>query len=202
MATAGLKPLSKAKRLQRAPLMQPDKNELGDKRLDPKESVAAQREDLLSLRHKKHAFPGQHEGLADADRSTGARLYFTEIIARLQKIKPVFLVKDGIPGNVALYVRKTAGEMAASGYDLTRPQWHNEHKYITGFPKDWLPEWGHLTTDTDGIADKELRGWRSVLMAIIKSEAIGYAEAVAEFGDPADDQRSRFWFEQLATYKK
>lgn len=185
----------------RAPLMQPDKNELGDKRLNPEESVAKEREELLSIRHKKHAFPGQ-DLLSDADRSIGSRIPSGEFITRLQKLNPAILVKDGIPGNVALYVRKSESEMAVDGYDLLRPQWWNEHKYVTGFPTQPLAEWGHLTTDTDGIAEREVRGWRSVLIAAIKAKAFTYEAAVEEFGDPIEDQRSRFWFEQLQGYRK
>lgn len=188
-------------RRRRAPLMQPDRNELGDKRLNPEESVAKQREELLSIRHKEHAFPGQ-DLLVDADRSTGARLPSGEFITRLQKINPAILVKDGIPGNVALYVRKSEAEMIRDGYDLLRPQWWNEHKYVTGFPTEPLAEWGHLTTDTDGIAEKEVRGWRSALIALIKAKAFTYEAAIAEFGDPIEDTRSRFWFEQLQGYRK
>lgn len=188
-------------RRPRAPLMQPDKNELGDKRLNPEESVAKEREELLSIRHKKHAFPGQ-DLLADADRSIGSRIPSGEFIVRLQKLNPAILVKDGIPGNVALYVRKSESEMIRDGYDLLRPQWYNEHKYVTGFPTEPLAEWGHLTTDTDGIAEREFRGWRSVLIAFIKAGAFTYEAAIEEFGDPIEDQRSKFWFEQLQGYRK
>jgi hypothetical protein len=197
MQTAKSRKLS---RRRRAPLMQPDRNELGDRRLNPEESVAKQREELLSIRHKKHAFAGQ-DLLADADRSIGTRMPSGELITRLQKLNPAILVKDGIPGNVALYVRKSESEMAVDGYDLLRPQWYNEHKYVTGFPTEPLAEWGHLTTDTDGIAEREVRGWRSVLIALIKAKAFTYEAAVEEFGDPIEDTRSKFWFEQLQGYR-
>ncbi len=133
----------------------------------------------------------------DADRSNGPRMAYTELIRRLKKIYPPLLVKDGVEGNVALYRRKKGEEMAAEGYDLSRPTWYNEHKYVAGFPKTEIPEWGHLVGDTDGIAEREVRGWRSVLIAFIESGAITYQAAVEEFGNPSDDMRNGHWMQIL-----
>jgi hypothetical protein len=190
----------KLKPLPGAPLVEVDKNELGDKRLNPEEAVVREREDLLSIRHKEHAFPGQ-DLLADADRSTGSQMPAREFIVRLHKLNPAILVKDGIPGNVALYIRKSTAEIECDGYDLRYPQWWNEHRYVSGMPMTSLPEWGHLTTDTDGIAEKEVRGWRSVLIALIKAKAFTYAQAALEFGDPLFDRRSLYWYAQLSKFK-
>jgi hypothetical protein len=189
----------KLKPLPGAPLVEVDKNELGDKRLNPEEAVAREREELLAIRFKKHAISGQ-ESLIDIDRSTGSRIPCGEFLVRLHKLNPAILVKDGIPGNVALYVRKSEIEIECDGYDLTLPMWRNEHKYVSGIPISSLPEWGHLTTDTDGIAEKEVRGWRSVLIALIKARAFTYAAAVEEFGDPVFDQRSSLWYDQLSNF--
>lgn len=191
----------KLKPLPGAPMVEVDKHELGDARLNPEEAVVREREDLLRIRHQKHAIPGQ-ASLVDVDRSTGSRIPCGEFIVRLHKLNPAILVKDGIPGNVALYIRKSEIELECDGYDLTRPMWWNEHKYVSGIPTSLLPEWGHLTTDTDGIAEKEVRGWRSVLIAFIKARVFTYAQAALEFGDPVFDQRSRFWFEQLSQFRK
>jgi hypothetical protein len=180
-------------------LIQPDKNELGDKRLSPEESVAKERASLLDILNKRNIHG--HDDLIQADRSQGSRLHYGELITRLRRLCPSLLVKDGIEGNVALYIRKSQNEMAASGYDLSMPQWYNENKYATGFPKGWIPEWGHLTTDTDNRAEHEIRGWRSVLIALIKTRAITYAAAVNEFGDPSGDQRAQYWMEQLLEFK-
>jgi hypothetical protein len=38
-------------------------------------------------------------------------------------------------------------------------------------------------------------------MTFIKTGICTYKQAVAEFGDPAEDQRSTFWFEQMQEYK-
>lgn len=182
-----------------APYVEPEISMLGDTHLDPVEAVKREREDLLRIRQKDKNH-GQDE-LEKADRSTGARLHYTEFLVKLKRILSGFFVKDGSPGQLALYVAKTESEIAADGYDLSHPQWHNESKYVTGFPKDWIPEWGHLLNDTDGIANREVRGWRSILIAMIKQKLIKYVDVIREFGDPIHDQRSTFWFEQLAQFK-
>jgi hypothetical protein len=172
----------------------------GDAHLDPRESVIRQREELLAKR-EAHKPYGQAE-IQDAGRSLGPRLHYSELVLKLKKLCPRLTVRDGIPGNLALYRPKTEAEMAADGYDLSVPEWYNESKYLTGFPKGHVPEWGHYTLDTDGVAEREVRGWRSILIAFVKQGVCTYAEAVAEFGDPVDDQRSRFWFEQLNPYRQ
>lgn len=172
--------------------------QLGDKHLDPKEAVAREREELLTQISPRKAY-GQAE-LDKPERSTGSRLYYSTLLKKLKNIYPSFLVKDGIPGNVALYQPKTKEQIDVDGYDLTRPAWHNESIYVTGFAKDWIPEWGHFLNDTDGIAEREVRGWRSILIAMIKQGLFTYDAAVEEFGNPEHDQRSRFWFEQLQEY--
>lgn len=172
--------------------------QLGDKHLDPKEAVAREREELTKAIAPRKAY-GQEE-LDNSGRSQGARLYYSVLLRKLKTVYPNLLVKDGIPGNVAVYRPKTESEKINDGYDLSRPQWHNESRYVTGFPKDWIPEWGHYLNDTDGIAEREVRGWRSILIAMIKQGLITYAAAVKEFGNPEHDQRSRFWFEQLHEY--
>lgn len=173
--------------------------QLGDKHLDPKETVVKLREELLSQRENDKIYG--HDELVKAERSQGSRMPYGEFIRRLQCIFPELLVKDGAEGNVALYRPKTATEKIVDGYDLSLPEWYNYHKYVTGCPKDFLPEWGHLTTDTDGIANREVRGWRSMLISFIKSHAVTYDAVVKEFGNPESDQRSNLWFEQLEDFK-
>lgn len=172
--------------------------QLGDTHLDPKEEVARQRENLLNdISHRK-AY-GQ-EDIEKVERSNGSRIYYSVLLRRLRYIYPPMLVKDGIPGHIALYRLKTEDEIANDGYDLSVPKWYNEHKYFTGFPKAAIPEWGHYVNDTDGIALREVRGWRSVLIAMVKQGLTTYEKVIEEFSDPIHDQRSKYWFEQLKEY--
>jgi hypothetical protein len=180
--------------------------QLGDTHLNPEEVVIREREALLNILNKRNM--SHHDELIKADRSIGVRMLYNDLISRLKKLYPPLLVRDGIEGSVALYRLATENEMSADGYDLGAPQWYNEHRYIIGLPKDPLPEWGHLMVDTDNRATCDVnkkgegtRGWRSVLIAFIKSGVITYDAAVKEFGDPATDSRSNVWFETLNEYR-
>lgn len=172
--------------------------ELGDKHLDPKEAVIREREELLHDISGRRAY-GQAD-IEKEERSEGPRMYYSVFLRKLKTLYPQFLVKDGIPGNVAIYRPKTEAEIINDGYDLAAPKWYNEHKYVTGFPKEHIPEWGHYVNDTDGIALREVRGWRSVLIALIKQGIVTYEAVASEFPDPIHDQRSKYWFEQLHQY--
>lgn len=180
---------------KKAPMVEVDPVELTDQRLNPEEAVIKFRAEELKKRERDKPY-GQKE-MDSPERSAGPRIYYTDLIAKLKKLYPALLVKDGSPGNVAIYRRKTESEIIRDGYDLSVPGWYNEHVYATGFPKDYIPEWGHYLNDTDGVALHEFRGWRSVLIAMLKANMFSYKDAVAEFGSPAQDQRSRFWYAQL-----
>jgi hypothetical protein len=182
-----------------APYVEPNKAMLGDKHLNPEESVVREREDLLKIESKKRIH-GQDQ-LEKSDRSLGPRLYFTEILRRLWKCNPRIRVKEGSAGSLALYVQKRKDEYRESDYEPSpNGAFFLDHKYVGGLLKEWLPEWGHVTIDTSLVAHHEVRGWRSVLIALIKAKVITYQSAIEQFGDPFHDQRSQFWFEQTAKH--
>lgn len=186
-------------------LVQTDSAELGDRRLNPEEVVIREREALLreASRSKIH---GQEE-LEDAERSAGPRLYYTEIIRRLRNINSDLQVLEGSPGNVALYKRKHRGEYDGSEVDDKRPapsgfhaDFFKDHTYVGGMVKDWLPEFSHVILDTSNLPVREYRGWRSVIIGLIKQGVLTYAAAVREFGEPTGPRAGR-WSEQLQPYR-
>ena len=183
-----------------APLVEPDIHELGDKRLNPEEAVAREREALLKMESKKRIH-GQDD-LEKSDRSLGPRLYFTEILRRIRAMNPRVAVRDGVEGNVALYYPKRHDEYKPGDFDDLPPGgvFFAHHKYVGGMLKDWLPEWGHVTNDTSNVAHREVRGWRSVLIQLVKQHVITYREAIEGFGDPLNDSRSKYWYEQLGKF--
>lgn len=192
---------AKAEKLivNKAPLVETDINELGDKRLDPKESIAREREDLLKMAGKAKIW-GQKE-LEDHERSAGPRLSYREIIRRLRECNPTIRVLDSQGGSdVAIYVHKKRHEYDEQERDLSRPEFFWDHKYVTGMPQTDIPEYAHVTLDTSGLPVREIRGWRSVLIACIKAGAITYGQAIEKFGSPWLDRRSGRWFEQLREY--
>jgi hypothetical protein len=182
-------------------LIQPDRMELGDKRLDPKESVAAKREECLAMAATKR-LPHQ-EDIEDPTRAFGPRIPFPEMVAKLRRIAPAMVVRDGLPGNVALYVPRNRKELE----DATR-EWQNDkdtfflsYKYVGGFPKKELQEFSTVDIDNARLATKEHRGWRTVVMTLIKQGVVSYSKATREFGDVGTDKRGWRWQEQLKQWR-
>jgi hypothetical protein len=198
-----------------APLVQVDPMELGDHRLDPKESVAREREALLDKVSKKQ-IAGQKE-LEDFERSRGNRLQFTEIIGRLKREITDLKVLEGSPGNVALYFPRDGADREATRNEI---DWMNppkdigffvHFKYVGGMPKTEIPEYGSVDIDTSGLPTREgwmeggrfIQGhsWRTTLIMLMKAGAISYNACVEQFGDVGTDKRGWRWREQTAPWR-
>ena len=192
-------------------LIQPDINELGDKRLDPIENVARKREECLAMASKRR-LPNQ-EDLEDPDRAFGPRLQHTDFISRLRKVVKNLKVLDGSPGSVALYAPRTSKEITdhekqwfeeqadASFRDCKRQDiFFLHHKYVGGFPKQELQEYSTIDVDNARLATKEHRSWRTVLINLIQQGVVSYRAVVREFGDCGTDRRGWRWREQLCKY--
>jgi hypothetical protein len=182
-------------------LVQTDINELGDKRLDPKENVAREREKCLALAAQKR-LPHQ-EDIEDPKRALGPRLQFSEFVSRLRRIVPALKVLDGSPGNLALYFPRNRKELqeATQAWDGSRDVFFLRHKYVGGFAKTELQEYSTVDIDNAMLPTKEHRGWRSVLMNLILQSVVGYKDAVREFGDTGTDQRGWRWRSELQSFK-
>jgi hypothetical protein len=181
-------------------LIETDINELGDKRLNPEEAVIKEREDCLRMA-SKYRIGGQDE-LENQNRSGGKRLPWQHIVSRLQRVNRDLLIRDGMNGHLAVYLLKKPWEIDPEEYDPEKPAWHNEHRYVTGFPKEELPEYGHVLLDTSLLATREdIRGWRTLLIALIWAGALSYSEAVQEFGDVGSDKRAFLWNAKLREWR-
>ena len=189
-----------------APYVETDIRMLGDSHLDPAENVIKQREELLSSAGKYRIY-GQDE-LENPDRGLGPKLQFTELISRLKAIAPTLKAIDGSEGNIALYFPRTKKD-----YEDTVREWDWEHdqkqdpffrrmRYVGGFPKDDLPEYSTVDIDTSKLPTREKRGWRSVLITIIKQGVASYQDVISQFGDVGTDKRGWRWNEQLRPWKQ
>ncbi len=180
-------------------LIEPDKSQLGDTHLSPEEAVIREREALLK-KASKHRIWGQ-DVLEDFERTGGARLYYTEVIRRIRNINPAIMIREGSDGQVAIYRPKRRDEYDWEQFDpKAGADWRWDHEYVSGMPKDWLPEYSGITLDSSNLPTREFRGWRSVLIALIVARALPYRDVIREFGDPSNDRRSVLWFEQLKKY--
>lgn len=192
-------------------MVETDIHELGDRRLNPEEGVIRERESLLK-KVSMYRVDGQDE-LEDKKRQYGARISFQSFISRLQKLNSQLSARDGSPGNIALYAPRTPEELN----EALREGGQNDiffifNKYVGGFPKCDIPEYGYLDLDTSLLPTREgwmdngkfVQGhsWRSVLMGLIKAGVISYQSAINEFGDPSLDPRSTRWFKELGEWRK
>jgi hypothetical protein len=186
-------------------LVEVDKNELGDKRLNPEEAVCRERESLLQ-KAGHYRIDGQDE-LEDPERACGPRLQYTEVISRIKREAPSLKVVEGSPGSVALYFPRTAKDLEHTirewdwEHDNKRDPFFRHHRYVGGFPKQEMAEYSTVDVDTSMLPTREKRGWRSVLMALVKQGCLSYAQAVRAFGEVGSDKRGWRWNQQLHPWK-
>lgn len=184
-------------------LFEPDKRMLGDSHLDARENVIKLRE--MCLKFASRYITVDQEELQNAGRSEGTRLPYTELLKRLRKICPTLTVKEGSPGNLALYYPRTSDELyeALTDGGYSTDVFFIFNKYVGGIPKEELPEWGYVDIDTSLIATREhIRGWRTILIGLLLAGAVSYAEAVKEFGDPALDKRNSVWMKKTLEWRE
>lgn len=185
-------------------LVQSDRFELGDFRLNPQENVIKQREDCLAMAARKRIY--KQSELEDAERALGSRLHSGEMVRKLRKLIPTLKFLKGSPGNIAVYAPRDRGEVEARFYE-----WYQEqeeaasrgrkrqdkffllHKYVGGFPEGAMQEYTTIDIDNANLGTKEHRSWRTVLMGLLRQGLLSYRDVVKEFGDVGTDRRGWRW---------
>lgn len=163
-------------------LIQPDKNLLGDKHLKDAEAVAKLKEENRKTAEQNH-IPNQ-KLLEDRVAALGIPLQPSELIIRLQKLNPKIVVQQGGVRN-AVAVRYPAIE---EGKQVLR--------YVTGFYVDNpLPEFSCVVNDERGVPWREIRGWRTVLTALIRQGILTEQQCDLTFGKPGT-MRAVLWDKQ------
>lgn len=183
-------------------LIQPDRAELGDTRLDVKEGIAQKREQCIALAGKNR-LQGQDD-LEDPSRILGPRLQFSDFVSRLRRVVPSLKVLDGSPGNVALYTPRNSKEVAdeSESWDNKRNIFFLHYKYVGGFPKKDIHEFSGLDLEEyTRLANKEIRGWRTVLIMLLQQGVVSYSAVVKEFGDVGTDRRGWRWIEATREWR-
>lgn len=163
-------------------------NKLGDKRVENAEGVARLREQVQVLADTKR-IPNQ-DMLENQDMAVGTPMSPALFIEKLRKFPNVLVEPGGWPNAVAVrtVVRDTDFESPTFGKQIKR--------YVTGFVTDRvLPEFSHILTNDMGVPTREVRGWRTVLLALFHQKVVTLAQLKAAFGD-ANGQRSKLWAEQ------
>ena len=164
-------------------LIQTDKNELGDKRLDPTENLAKLKEENAQLTAKSKI--KDQSLLENKDMAIGSPMEWSGLVYLLKKMNTQIIIEDGGVRN-ALAVRYP-GKLADGTFGK---------RYVTGFYKEVMPEFSCILSDERGRATRECRGWRTVVLALIRQGIIRYKDAVETFGNPTvsaqDDGRNYY----------
>ena len=163
---------------------------LGDKKINLTEGLAKIKEDNQKIVDTKKI---QNQSLLEnQDMAVGRAMQPSEFIRLLQKMNPKIIVeKGGYPNCVA----------------VRYPTWNEDEKelqrkYISGFPvNEVMQEFSHITVDDKGLPHREVRGWRTVLIALIKAGILSFQDVKAVFGD-ATGQRSVLWDQQMREKKQ
>jgi hypothetical protein len=115
----------------------------------------------------------------------GTPMTHNELIRKLTKVIPNLFVTDGnIPGDISLY--RVRGEQV---------------EFICYTNSGTLPEHSIVHVNKDNQPIHEQRGWRTVLIRIIKSGLLSEQDAEREFGHPSSPQQAMLWDRELFTYR-
>lgn len=181
----------------KAPSVIIDPTVLGDRLPRDKDSIAQKTEKTQNFRDEHHKLPGQ-DFLTNQDMAAVNYLEPFDFIRRLRKLNASLLFGvGGVPGCVSLWTTALDDEPTSPTYGKLV-----EMPISCGFRVDRpLPEFSWLETDKWNIATKEgERGWRTVLMRLIKGGFLKYHAVKAEFGEP-HGERGKLWHEQLREYR-
>jgi hypothetical protein len=160
-------------------LIQPDKHELGDLRLDLKEGTAKAREENIQIA-SKYRIPDQ-DTLEKIGMALGQVMDWKAFVNKLLTLSPNLVVeKGGYPNAVAVRVIKK------NEFGETKKE------YVSGFLMERMPEFSSVILDENKLPKREIRGWRTVLEALIRSGAITQKQCDLKFG-PALGQRAVLW---------
>lgn len=165
-------------------LIETDKEELGDKRLNPEEGLKKLKEENQALiDQRKH--PDQ-EFLANKDAAKGSPLPISEFLHTLTRLNPLLLFKPS----------KVWGRDSVAIYQVV----NGEPQYVTGFFVDTgtIPEWTSLENkDVHGLYSRTQRGWREVIVQLIKAKAINPREIAETFGQATGQRAEKSWHKQV-----
>lgn len=181
----------------KAPSVIIDPTVLGDRLPRDGDSIAKVKEDTQNFRDTHHKLHDQ-DFLTNQESAQVNYLDPFVFIQRLRKLNGGLLFGvGGKPGCVSLWVKALDDEPDSPTFGKL-----TEMPIACGFRIDRpLPEFSWLETDKWNIATREgERGWRTVLIRLIKGGFLKYPAVKAEFGEPLGE-RGKPWHQQLREYK-
>jgi hypothetical protein len=118
----------------------------------------------------------------------GKLMHSSELVRRIQKLNSDLIVEDSkaAPGCAGFYFVRNGVK-----------EWTN-----ASFRKGHIPEFSIISTDTADLPTKIQYGWRSVLVRLLKFNAIPWTDVLDTFGDVhLSDTRAKHWALNVAAYR-
>lgn len=163
-------------------------NKLGDKLVRNGDSVARLKEQIKNECATKRL--KNQDMLENQEMALGNPMSPQLFIEKLRKLPNIVVEPGGIPNAVA--VRHFTVDTDKDSDTFGKPI----RKYVSGFYTDRiLPEYSSILPNAFGLPTREIRGWRTVLLALFHAGAVPLSTLRAVFGD-ANGQRASLWQEQ------
>lgn len=165
-------------------LIKIDKADLGDVRLSAEEGLAKIKEENAKADEQFHI--QDQKVYENREAALGTPMQPSELFRRLLKLNAGIIIEQGgMPNAVAIrYMRP----------DPENPQGPKIKTYVTGcYVDNPLPEFSAVVVDQRGKPWREIRGWRSVLLALVTQNILTMQQVKLMFGNPTG-QRGEQWY--------
>lgn len=169
------------------------RDQCGECQQAPRLSTAEHTARLKELNYNSHAvkkqrWENQEDYENDAAR-VGKPLHHTDLLSKLKKLVPSLYITEGrIIGDLAVFQTYPCPQPDLNGHDF---------RYLFYIPTGILPEFSQYEFDARDIPVRESkRGWRTVLLRLIKLGLLTEERCDQEFG-AARGEASTVWFRQL-----
>lgn len=163
-------------------------------KLAMEEHLSRQREQNFNSEGTKRQRHPDQDNLKLTDARLGRPMHCSELLLRLQRLVPTLFVREGgIVGHLALY------EVA----DTPQSKWDGKNFSYLGYVEyEMLPEFSRyeFNTERDVLIRESERGWRTVLLRLIKAGLLTEDQCRKEFG-AAVGSGSLAWHKTLWNYR-
>lgn len=164
---------------------------LGDRILSKEEALLKSYEgtDRRLQQYRSH----DHEELKNEAVRTGRRMHSSDLIFKVRQLNP------------KLWIEETNSQRFGrvfNFYTIGVNEEHQEEKVCCGtaFYPGWMPEFSWIEVDRADLPIKEHRGWRTVVLRLLKAGYLTWNQVRDTFGD-AEGLNSRRWREETQPYR-
>ena len=120
-------------------------------------------------------------------------IHHSDLIRRVQKLNPQIYVQpvSYLPYNTDILVTNLAFRAPIRGVDT----------YLSAFGQGWIREFSIILVDEQDLPCEEVRGWRTVLLRLLKHGALTWEQVRKEFGD-SEGMNSERWRRETWIYRR